>query len=295
MSYEIISPTVTLLDDKGSIDLASNKKLIEFLIEKGIRGFAPFGSTGEFSEFSNDEKLELIKVYTETCKKKAKLIAGTSNINFNKVLELSKKALDIGVDGLLILPPYYYGLSQEEAYNWYATLAENLDGDIYIYNFPARTGFNISVETLEKLVTKYPNIAGIKDTIADPENTKAIIYAIKKIKEDFKVYSGFDNQFSVNVLAGGDGNISAFSNLVPEIWTSWIKAANESDFSKLKEIQGKIERLMPLYDIRPNFAKLFKILLRERGLALNDKSIFPFDEISDSEVEKARAILDKVL
>lgn len=295
MSYEIISPTVTIIDDKGNIDIEGNRKVIDYLLSSGVSGFAPFGSTGEFTQFSNEEKLELIKLYVNMCKNKIPVIAGTSNINFDKTLKLSKEAIEVGVDGVLILPPYYYGITQEEAYMWYKTLAENLDGKIYIYNFPARTGLNISISTLEKLVNNYPNIAGIKDTIDNPENTKNIIYNIKKIKPEFKVYSGFDNQFMVNVLSGGDGNISAFSNLVPEIWSSWIKAAENKDFEKAKEIQQIIDSLMPLYGIRPNFSKLFKVLMNKRGLEVSTNSIFPFNEISDEEIEKGYAILNSVL
>lgn len=295
MSYEIISPTVTIIDDKGNIDIEGNRKVIDYLLSSGVSGFAPFGSTGEFTQFSNEEKLELIKLYVNMCKNKIPVIAGTSNINFDKTLKLSKEAIEVGVDGVLILPPYYYGITQEEAYMWYKTLAENLDGKIYIYNFPARTGLNISISTLKKLVNNYPNIAGIKDTIDNPENTKNIIYNIKKIKPEFKVYSGFDNQFMVNVLSGGDGNISAFSNLVPEIWSSWIKAAENKDFEKAKEIQQIIDSLMPLYGIRPNFSKLFKVLMNKRGLEVSTNSIFPFNEISDEEIEKGYAILNSVL
>jgi 4-hydroxy-tetrahydrodipicolinate synthase len=295
MSYKIISPTVTIIDENGKIDLDANKKVIEFLLMNNIGGFAPFGSTGEFTEFSNDEKLELIKLYVEVVGGKVPVIAGTGNINLKNTLDLSKKALDAGVDGLLILPPFYYAMGQEEAYNWYARLAEELDGDIYIYNFPARTGLNIAPETIEKLVRKYPNIAGIKDTVDNAENTKAIIYRIKKIKPDFKVYSGFDNQFVSNILSGGDGNISAFSNIVPEIWASWIKAAEEKDFNKVKRIQQMIDSLMPLYKIRPNFSKLFKILMNKRGFNISTKSIFPFDEISEKEVELATKIFSSVI
>lgn len=295
MSYKIISPTVTVIDDDGKIDLEGNKKVIEYLLDNNISGFAPFGSTGEFTEFSNDEKIELIKLYVELCKGKVPVIAGTGNVNFNKTLDLSRRAFEIGVDGVLVLAPYYYGIGQDEAYSWYSKLAENLDRDIYIYNFPARTGLNILPETIEKLVKNYPNIAGIKDTVDNAENTKEIIYRIKKIKPEFKVYSGFDNQFVSNILSGGDGNISAFSNIVPEIWTSWIKAAEEKNFDKVKEIQQKIDALMPLYGIRSNFAKLFKILMTKRGLDISTKSIFPFNEITVEEVEYGYKILKSEL
>lgn len=295
MSYQIISPTVTILDDNGKIDLEGNRKVIEYLLENNISGFAPFGSTGEFTEFSIEEKIELIKLYVELAKGKAPVIAATGNINFNKTLELSKKAIEIGVDGCLVLPPYYFAMSQEEAYDWYSTLAKEVNGDIYIYNFPARTGFNIEADTVVKLVENYENIVGIKDTIGDPEHTKEIIYKVKKIKPDFKVYSGFDNQFMPNILAGGDGNISAFSNIVPELWMKWIKAAEDKDYDLVTKMQRTFDNMMPLYSIKPNFSKLFKELMKFRGLDINTNTIFPFNDLTKEELEVGKKIIKSVI
>ena len=295
MSYDIISPTVTILDDNGKIDIEGNKKVIEFLLKGGVTGVAPLGSTGEFTEFTVDEKLELIGLYVEMCKGKVPVIAGTSARNFNETLDLAKKAVALGVDGVLVLPPYYFGISQEEVYDWYSEMARNLNGNIYIYNFPDRTGFNIAPETIVKLVENHTNIVGIKDSVANPENTKGYIYAVKKVKPDFKVYSGFDNQFTSNILAGRDGNISAFSNIVPELWASWIKAAENKDFDEVKRIQAKVDSLMPLYAIKANFSRLFKVLMKERGVEINTKSIFPFKDLTDEEVEQGKKILQSVI
>lgn len=295
MSYQIISPTVTILDENGKIDLKGNKKVVEFLLENKISGLAPFGSTGEHTQFSVDEKIELIKLYVELAKGKAPVIAGTGNVDFSKTKELTKKAFEAGADGCLVLPPYYYALSQEEAYNWYATLASEVDGDIYIYNFPARTGFNIDVETVTKLVENYDNIAGLKDTVSDPEHTKELIFKVKKIKKNFKVYSGFDNQFVVNILSGGDGNISAFSNIVPELWAKWIKAAEDKNYEEVERLFKVFESLMPLYGIKANFPKLFKELMKFRGLDISTKSIFPYDDLSDEELERGKKIISSVI
>lgn len=295
MKYKIISPTVTILDNEGKIDLEGNRRVIEFLLENGISGFAPFGSTGEFTEFTIDEKMELINLYIEVVDKKVPVIAATGNINYNKTVELSKKAFEAGVDGCMILPPYYFALSQSAVYNWYSALAEELDGNIYIYNFPDRTGFDIDTDTVIKLAKEYKNIIGIKDTVGDPEHTKDIIYRVKKFRPDFEVYSGYDNQFTPNILAGGDGNISAFSNIIPEIWAGWIKAAEDRDYDKIMEYQRVFDNMMPLYAIKPNFSKLFKALMKHRGVDINTKTIFPFDDLSEEELRIGIDIIDLVI
>lgn len=291
MDYNIIVPTVTIIDDNGKIDIEGNRKVVKYLIENGVSGLAPFGSTGEFTEFTIEEKLELIKMYVEEAKGKVPVIAGTSDLNINRAIEFSNKAKEIGVNGHLMLVPYYFGMSQDDAYNWYSRLAENIDNDIYIYNFPDRTGMNILPETVLKLVNNYKNIVGIKDTVTNPENTKKIIFTVKKEHPNFKVFSGFDNQFSSNMIAGGNGNISALSNVAPKLWVSLVYAANKKDYEKVFKYQAKIEKLMPLYGVKSNFSQLFKMLMKENGLDIKTNAIFPFNDTTQKDVEYAKKIL----
>src|SRR5699024_4561483 len=107
-----------------------------------------------------------------------------------------------------------------------------INGDVYIYNYPANSGNNIEAQTILKLLHSNENLVGIKDTVADFSHTKEILETVLPEYPDFKVYSGFDNQFVKNNQYGGSGNISALSNMFPDVWSDWVKSANDNNNEK---------------------------------------------------------------
>lgn len=295
MKCEILTPVLTIFNDDNSIDYEGNKKLIEFLISNGVDGLVPLGSTGEFPAMKFEEKLEFLDFYLKAVDKRVKVLAGTGCGSYEETLELSRFALENGADGVLVIPPYYFGMSQEEGFRFYDRLAEDLDGDLYIYNFEARTGFDISCDTVVRLVEKHSNIKGMKDTTTSIEHTKECLEKVLKVRPDFRMYSGFDNHLIQNAIAGGSGNISAISNIFPDIWSQWITAVNEKDYEKAVEINKDIDDLMKIYSFKSNFGILFKYLLRERGLDINTTSLFPFDTIEKEDLDFSVELVKKYL
>lgn len=290
MSYKILTPTVTLFDNNGNLDIEGNKALIEHLIEGGVNGLVPLGSTGEFTNLNLETKKELLKLYVDTVDGRVDILAGTGSIDISECIELSNYALDLGVKGVLVIPPYYYGIDDEESYRYFDKVAKSINGNLYIYNYPARSGFDIKPETVLRLVKENRNIKGLKDSTTDVGHTKDIIYKVLPEAPDFEVYSGFDSQFIPNICAGGAGGISAISNIEPKMWSDWIKAAEEGDFETIKTIQRKIDKLMELYDVQSNVSLTFKKMLSDDGLNVSVDAIFPFNEISDEDYKKAKEI-----
>lgn len=295
MKCKIITPSVTIFNEDETIDYDGNKKVIEFLIENGVDGIVPLGSTGEFPDMSFEEKKEFLKFYLEEVDGRVEVLAGTSSMNYDETVELSNYALELGANGVLVIPPYYFGMSQEEGFRYFDKLAEDVKGNVYIYNFEARSGFNISAETVTKLAIKHKNIKGMKDSTASVAQTKECIFKVLEHRPDFEVYSGFDNHFIPNVMAGGAGCIAAISNILPELWSNWIKETKAGNFDKIVDIQNKIDDLMKLYSIDSNFSLLYKKLMKERGLDINTTTLFPFDLIDDDKYEKAKEIFTKHL
>lgn len=290
MESNIYTPTVTIFDDLGKIDIEGNKKVVEYLIEHGVNGLVPLGSTGEFTSIDMESKKELIELYVNTAKERVEIIPGTNGSTIEETIELANYACSLGVKGVLILPPYYYAISQKEAYNFYKKIAESVKGDIYIYNFVARTGFDISADTICKLASNFKNIKGLKDSTTSVSHTKDIIYKVLKVRPDFEVFSGFDDHFIANISAGGKGCIAALSNFEPELWSQWILAVKHNDFKEIVRIQKVIDGLMELYNIESNFSLLFKMLMKENGLDINTTTIFPFNEIENEKLQKAEEI-----
>lgn len=294
MNLKIYTPAVTIFNENEELDFEGNKEIIEHLIEGGVDGIAPLGSTGEFTTLTLDEKKELIKLYVDTVDQRVDLIPGCGAISYEETYELSKYALSLGVKGVLIIPPYYYEATQEDIYTYFDKLASNLDGDIYIYNFMERSGFNISTETLMRLVEKHKNIKGIKDTTTTISHTREILSKVKELREDFEVYSGFDDQFTFNALSGGNGCIAALSNIKPNLWSDWVKAMNEENFVEVKKINKKINTLMELYSITNNFPQLFKKIMKENGLNIKTYSKFPFNSVDEAMVRRGLEIIKEI-
>lgn len=294
MRSKIVTPTLTFLNEDKSINIEDNKKLINFLIDNGVDGLAPLGSTGEFPFIKLEEKKKLIDLYVKENNNRVKLIVGTSSMDFEETLELSNYANDLGVDGVLVIPPYYFGMSQDEGFYYYDELAKNTKANIYIYNFEARSGFNISADNVAKLIEKHNNIKGLKDSTSDAEHTKEVIYRAHEINGNFEVYSGFDNHFLINSISGGAGCISAISNVIPSYWSDLVSAVNNKNFDDVVSKMREIDSLMKLYSVDSNFSLLFKKILNEKVFECSTFTFFPFEKIDEDKYKYGMSILENL-
>ena len=158
---------------------------------------------------------------------------------------------------------------------YYDRLAQQIHGNIYIYNFPDNTGYTIPPETVLALAKIHPNIVGMKDTVAGMDHTRELIKVVKSHIPQFEIYSGFDDNFAHNVLSGGDGCIGALSNVVPEVCAAWVRAFRENDLAGIAKGQQIIDRLMDLYTVRSPFLPVIKEACRLRGIAATSVGTFP--------------------
>ncbi len=189
---------------------------------------------------------------------------------YDKVL-----GLDAGADAVMILPPYYFHFGPEALLQYYDRLARQIHGPIYIYNFPDNTGYTIPAETVAKLAQLHSNIVGMKDTVSGMDHTRELIKVVKSHIPTFEIYSGFDDNFAHNVMAGGNGCIGALSNVVPEICAAWVKAFRDNDMAGVAKGQQTIDRLMDLYAVRSPFLPVIKEACKLRGIAATSVGTFP--------------------
>ena len=294
MAYEILTPVVTIFDKNSNIDYNSNKNVIEYLIENGIDGIVPLGSTGEFASMSLEKKKEFVSFYVTEVDNRVSIMPGTGSMNFEETIEVSNFSISLGVKGVLVIAPYYYALCQNKIFEYYDALAKKVKGDVYIYNFEARTGHNISADTVYNLCKQNKNIKGIKDSTGVVSHTLEISSRILNDFPYFEIYSGFDDHFISNIMSGGKGCIAALSNIVPELWTKWVKAANDKDFDMVADIYKIINPLMKLYSMDSNFSLLFKKLMDARGLEIYTETLFPFDKIDETIFNKSLELVQNV-
>lgn len=202
---------VTPFTEDG-INFEELKKLIDFNIENGTDAIVIAGTTGESSTMSDEEHKETIRFTVEYVNKRVPVIAGTGSNDTAYALELSKYAESVGVDGLLIVTPYYNKTTQSGLVKHFNYIANRVNVPIILYNVPSRTGVNIAPETYLEL-SKHPRIVATKEASGD-------LSAVAKIKslcgDNLTIYSGNDDQILPILSLGGKGVISVLSNVIPK-------------------------------------------------------------------------------
>ncbi|MEA5092722.1 putative 2-dehydro-3-deoxy-D-pentonate aldolase YjhH [bioreactor metagenome] len=290
----IYTPVVTAFDKEGNLDIQANKNIYDHLINGGVDGIVVMGSTGEFFSMTTGQKKELIDLVTSYAGKRTKILIGTSCMRVDDTVELANYALNAGADAVMIIGPYYFALSDASVEAFYSEVAQQINGDIYLYNFPDRTGYDLKPQVVLNLLKKYKNIVGFKDTVTEMCHTRELMTIIHKEYPNFIVLSGFDENLAHNVLCGGDGCIGGLSNLCPEIFREWIKAIDNKDMEKIAKYQKIIDRAMDLYDIGTPFIPIIKKAMMIRGVQMKDYCTKPFLPATDAETEKIKIILKDI-
>lgn len=293
MKAKWITPAVTALDKEGHVDIEANKKIYDFLIDHGMDGILLFGSIGEFFATSMEEKKALIKEAIAHISHRVTVYVGTCHMEFEQCVELSNYALAQGADGVMVISPYYFSLPDSALLNFYDTLADRVNGPLLLYNFPDRTGHDLSPDLIYTLVSRHKNIVGIKDTVATMGHTRGIIQKVKKELPGFLVYSGFDEFFGHNVLSGGDGCVAGLSNFAPDVASAYAAAARADDLEGMKKCQQQIDGLMAIYDVAPQFIPTIKKAMVLRGVEMEPLCAQPLLAATEEETEKIRRILEE--
>lgn len=203
---------VTPMKANGEVNYERFADLIEFQIENGTDAIIVCGTTGEASTLSHEEHLDVIKYCTEKVAGRVPVIAGTGSNSTETAVYLSTEAEKYGVDGLLLVSPYYNKATQNGLYTHFKTVADAVKLPIILYNVPSRTGCNILPDTIVRLVTEVENIVGVKEASG---NISQIARLAAKAGGKVDIYSGNDDQIVPILSLGGIGVISVLSNIAP--------------------------------------------------------------------------------
>lgn len=232
----------------GKINYNKMAELIEFQINEGIDGLVVCGTTGESATLSDKEKRRLIKFTVETVNGRVPVIAGTGSNNTIHTIKLSKFAEKVGVDGLLLVTPYYNKSSQKGLIAHFKTIAESVTTPCILYNVPSRTGVNLLPDTVAKLAD-VENIVGIKEA---SDNFSQLLELMVKVPKDFIVLSGNDDSIVPLLSIGGKGVISVLSNIYPKDTHNMCQAFFLGETNYAKELQLKYANLVKALFIEPN-------------------------------------------
>lgn len=289
----VFCPSITITNDEGKLDLELWGRHLDHLAEAGITGVLLFGSIGEFYSVSLEDKKRAIDFAVKRVGGRMKVFAGIGDTTYANVLELAKFSEKAGVDAVLAVSPYYFGPSPACAQNYFGGIAQAVDIPVILYNFPARTGTDLTPELVAALAARYPNILGIKDTVDTISHTRQMINAVRAVNPQFSVLSGFDEYYIPNRIAGGNGVLCGLTNAAPEIFGTMDRAYKAHDLDTAFACAEKISHLMSVYDCADLFVSAIKGAVKVQGLPISTKIFDPAVQLSDQQLAKVKALLDE--
>ena len=284
----VFAAALTPLDDELAPDIEAVIGHYRWLLAEGCDGIVCLGTTGEANSFSLDERLGLLDALGETALP-GKLIVGTGCCAVADTVRLSKKALEIGAAGVLVLPPFYYkGVSDEGLYAAYAQTIEQV-GDsglkLYIYHFPKMTALDMGLELIGRLIAAYPDtVVGLKNSSGDWDNIASMIEAFP----GFDVFAGSEEFLLPNLKLGGPGCMSATVNLLAaqsaELYAKWQDPEAEALQEHLTALRRTISRIAPIPAMKG-------LMARQSGQAAWAKVRAPLVAIETAQIERLAADL----
>ncbi|MBU4075577.1 MAG: 4-hydroxy-tetrahydrodipicolinate synthase [Euryarchaeota archaeon] len=227
----VLPALITPFTKDNRVDKDGIRQNIEFLIDGGVSGVVPCGTTGEAATLSLQEHEKVIEYAIEYSS--VPVVAGTGSNNTTEALELTRFAHDAGADAALLITPYYNKPNDSGMLKHFKTIAEAVDIPIIIYNVPSRTGINLKPELTAELA-KVSNIVGIKEASGNLDQITRIIELTKD--EDFTVLSGDDGLTLPILSIGGSGVISVVANVAPKLVVSMVEAFRSGDLERAREL-----------------------------------------------------------
>ena len=238
----LITAMVTPFDVDGKVDYEQAKRLANALLDSGSDGVIVSGTTGESPTLSTEEKLRLFAEVKEAVGERGAVVAGTGNYNTEESIELSMEAQKQGVDGLLLVVPYYNKPPQEGLYRHFKAIAEKSDLPCILYNVTSRTSLNMSHETTVRL-SEIENIVGVKEAGSDMDQIARIIDGSR---QGFLVWSGNDNETFYIMSMGGFGVVSVASHLIGNQIKQMMGLLLEGD---VERAGAEHRRMLPMFKV----------------------------------------------
>ncbi|WP_124040398.1 dihydrodipicolinate synthase family protein [Neoactinobaculum massilliense] len=294
MQSGIYTPSVTPLRSDGSIDFDAWGPHIDHLVTAGITGILIFGSIGEFYAFSRAQKEEAIDFAVERISHRTQLLVGTGSTRLSDTVKLGQYAARAGADGAVVISPYYFGPSDEAAFRYFGRVVAESELPVVLYNFPARTGSDLGASLVQRLAEAFPQIIGMKDTVDTISHTREVIEAAGAVRDDFAVFSGFDEYYVPNRIAGGAGIISGLTNIAPELFVELNTAWDAGDFATVHKDAGHVSRLMRIYQVGDLFVQTIKAGVNARGTSMSAATSEPCVPLSRADLEEIQRIVSEV-
>ncbi|ASO03640.1 dihydrodipicolinate synthase family protein [Arenibacter algicola] len=243
----IIPPMVTPLLENKELDLVGLKNLLEHLINGGVHGIFILGTTGEGPSLSYAVRKQLV---SETCRivnKKVPVLVGITDTSFDGTLEIANHAKKVGADALVVAPPYYFPIAQEEMGDYLESLVPMLPLPFMLYNMPSCTKLHLSIDVVRR--AKELGAIGIKDSSGD---LSYLYVLIEEFKSDptFSIIAGTELFLPETIMYGGHGSVAGGANFFPRLFVDLYEAAMAQNLEKVKLLRDKVIKVhQTIYEV----------------------------------------------
>lgn len=259
----VLTAMVTPFDETGNIDYEKTTALVDYLLHNGTEGLVIAGTTGESPTLTYEEKVSFFWHVVRVVDKRVPVIAGTGSNNTNESITLTKEAADSGVDGIMLVTPYYNKPSQRGMYEHFKTVAATTDLPIMLYNIPGRSVVNMSAETIIAL-SRIENIVSVKEASGDLDQVATII---QETADDFSVYSGEDSLTLPMLALGSNGVVSVASHIIGNPMQDMVESYFAGDVQRAASLHRKLLPVMNQLFAAPSPTPV-KAALEDKGVAV---------------------------
>lgn len=263
----VFTPHMVPLDDQGRINESELRRLVDWLIAKGVSGLYPNGSTGEFTRFSFDERKTIVRIVAEQTAGRAAILAGAAEANLKMTIEAAAYYHQLGCDAVAIVAPFYYKLSQDAVYAYFAEIARESPIPLTLYNIPQFAN-DIANPTIKRLAGECPQIVGIKDSSRDLPRFLNMMHEIRPIRPDFVFLTGCEEMLLPALIMGADGGTIATSGVVPEVVMKLYHLARQNKIEEARAIQYQLLDLIRLIVFGADFPEGVRQAVGLRGFRM---------------------------
>ena len=282
----LLTAMVTPFDESG-VDVEAVKKLVDWWLAHGTDGLVVTGSTGEAATMSVEEKKLLWTTVVQYVDGRVPVIAGTGSNSTAGSIEMTKLAESCGVDGVLIVGPYYNKPTQEGYYRHFKAIADSTSCKVILYNVPGRTAANVAPATVARTAAACPNVVAIKEAAGRVDQV-AELYRL--LPEDFTIYSGDDGLILPFLSVGASGLISVLSNVDGEILQNLMQAYEEGRVKEAADLNKKMVPLAEAMFVETNPIPVKKAVSLVTGIDCGDPRL-PLTPLSEGALAKMTAVL----
>ena len=261
--HGILTPHMVPLDAAGEINEAELRRYVDWLIEKGVHGLYPNGSTGEFTRFTVEERRRIIRIVCEQAAGRVPVLAGAAEANVRETLAACEAYRDYGARAVAIVAPFYYKLSPESVFAYYREIAQHTPIDVTLYNIPMFAS-PIDLPTIRWLA-EFERIIGIKDSSGDLAGMMRMIEAVRPQRPDFVFMTGWDAVLVPMLLAGCQGGTHATSCFLPELTRAVYDLTMAGQLDEALRLQRQVLTLFDMVFAAGDFPEGVRLATSLRG------------------------------